>query len=171
MKVTLKSFNHSPSLSQETYAFTANVFIDGKNVGTARNMGHGGPTELSISSADRTRLTAHAKSIFPAVPFSFDPSKLWVRDTAEDVIDDLVHELVKAKEEARLERRFMKDLTTKLLVLQPNGTIQASVVLPTIRLAELLRSQRLPTWAMKGKVLNALPVAEARTIWFKAVVR
>ncbi len=46
MKVELKKVKHSPSLSEETEAFTADVFINGKRAGSVRNSGHGGPNDV-----------------------------------------------------------------------------------------------------------------------------
>lgn len=49
MKLQLKSIKYSPSLSQETHAFTANVYLNNKKVGYARNDGIGGCTFVTIS--------------------------------------------------------------------------------------------------------------------------
>lgn len=42
MKIRLKSIQHSAFASQETHCYTANLWIDGKKVGTVSNDGHGG---------------------------------------------------------------------------------------------------------------------------------
>lgn len=44
--VELRNVKYSASLSQETAAFTATVYFDGKRVGTARNHGTGGPNDI-----------------------------------------------------------------------------------------------------------------------------
>ena len=49
MKLELKSIKYSASLSTDTNAFTANVYINNKIVGEARNEGIGGPTLVTIS--------------------------------------------------------------------------------------------------------------------------
>ena len=49
MKFELKAIKWSEALSQETNAFTANVYINGKNVGYARNEGFGGCTGVHIN--------------------------------------------------------------------------------------------------------------------------
>ena len=46
MKIELKNIKHSPSLSEETEAFTASLYIDGKKVGNCTNRGHGGCTDI-----------------------------------------------------------------------------------------------------------------------------
>ena len=44
MKITLKNIKHSESLSEETNAFTANLYVDGVKTATCRNDGNGGST-------------------------------------------------------------------------------------------------------------------------------
>lgn len=44
MKIELKNIHHSPQLSEETLAFTANLYINGTHVGYAKNHGRGGTT-------------------------------------------------------------------------------------------------------------------------------
>ncbi|MDF7815282.1 hypothetical protein [Hymenobacter sp. YC55] len=46
MKLELKKVSFSPSLSDETNAFTADVYIDGVKRATAENHGTGGPTNV-----------------------------------------------------------------------------------------------------------------------------
>jgi hypothetical protein len=44
MDIKLKNIHVDHRLSEETNAFTADLFINGKNVGTAMNSGQGGMT-------------------------------------------------------------------------------------------------------------------------------
>lgn len=46
MKVELRNFEFYPRLSEETNAFNADLWIDGKKVGTAENDGKGGMNRL-----------------------------------------------------------------------------------------------------------------------------
>lgn len=43
MKIELKAIKYSASLSQETYAFTAKMYVDGKKYADVSNNGGGGP--------------------------------------------------------------------------------------------------------------------------------
>ena len=45
MNIKLKNVKHAPSLSEETEAFTASLYINGKHAGYAKNAGHGGSTD------------------------------------------------------------------------------------------------------------------------------
>lgn len=42
MKIEVRNLKHSPSLSEETYAYTATIYVDGKAAFHASNHGHGG---------------------------------------------------------------------------------------------------------------------------------
>jgi hypothetical protein len=82
--ITLKNLKHFAAGSQETYCFTATVYLDGKKVGTAENDGHGGETIVRLDLAHR--------------------------DTSikTSVVDDLVHAAIIAKEDAKIEKKYAK---------------------------------------------------------------
>lgn len=44
MKIELKKIHFSEQLSEETHAFTANIYINGTHAGYAKNNGRGGAT-------------------------------------------------------------------------------------------------------------------------------
>ena len=50
MKITVKKVKFADHLSQETVAFSCEVFIDGKFAGTASNNGCGGMTNVYLTS-------------------------------------------------------------------------------------------------------------------------
>ena len=82
MALTLKNLKHFAAGSQETYCFTATVYLDGKKVGTAENDGHGGETIVRLDLAHR------------ATPI----------DT--DTVDGLVHAAIVAKAAAQRDRKY-----------------------------------------------------------------
>lgn len=60
--VTLKNVRRSPSLSEETEAFTATIYVDGKRAATVKNHGTGGSNFYEVLDRDRfAALEAHAK--------------------------------------------------------------------------------------------------------------
>lgn len=66
MIVTLKAIKIARHLSEETTAFTANVYIDGKKAGQVRNGGTGGPNEYYWEDRPAgLKFEAHAKTQFP----------------------------------------------------------------------------------------------------------
>jgi len=107
MVVTLRKIKHSPSLSEETNAFTAEVYWDGVKVGFASNHGTGGPNDVDfIDPANRARWNAFIQAQ-PPVPCEWGdgtPLKM-----SEDLfIGELVDADLKAKDEAKLEKKFQK---------------------------------------------------------------
>jgi hypothetical protein len=105
MKIELKAFKYYKNFSEETNAFTANIYIDGKKTAYAKNDGRGGCTYYSIASVDaetKSRLKFaedYCKSLPKIVTdiktkdgtfFSYDP-------TLESVIDDLVTKEIQKK--------------------------------------------------------------------------
>ena len=51
MNIELRNIAHNKGLSQETIAFAADVYVDGKKAGNAVNNGHGGMTMVHIDDA------------------------------------------------------------------------------------------------------------------------
>jgi len=73
MKIELKNLKISKALSQETLAFTANLYIDGKKVAVASNSGQGGGSYATFTdSAARLAFQAHCKSLGKPDEFVLD---------------------------------------------------------------------------------------------------
>jgi hypothetical protein len=52
MNIQLKNVKIYAGLSQETVAFSASLYVDGKKVGEARNAGHGGSNDVDAHDSD-----------------------------------------------------------------------------------------------------------------------
>ena len=52
MDITLKNVKIYTGMSQETVAFNASVYIDGKKVGDARNSGNGGANHIDVRNGE-----------------------------------------------------------------------------------------------------------------------
>ncbi|WP_461789425.1 hypothetical protein [Pedobacter sp.] len=68
MKIELKNIKHSPSLSEETEAFTANIYIDDVLAGYASNRGHGGPTDYGHANEKGRELIKKAEEYCNGLP-------------------------------------------------------------------------------------------------------
>lgn len=101
MKIELKRFSHSPRLSQETIAFAADVWVDGKRVGHAENAGHGGNTLVHLDPSVRDAVEAHGKKLVPA-EYKFVSGTEWI-------VDQLVEALLRQKEEKRFAKIDAKE--------------------------------------------------------------
>src|SRR5207244_27276 len=102
VKVELKRLSISERLSQETTAFAADIWIDGKKAGTAENAGHGGNTTVHVTDrALAQRLRDFGATQVPAEYKNFTPGDEWV-------VDDLVEKVRAAKETARVAKKTAK---------------------------------------------------------------
>ncbi len=52
MKIELRRLTHNARLSQETNAYAADVYIDGRKAGTVRNDGGGGESHVHITPSE-----------------------------------------------------------------------------------------------------------------------
>ena len=67
MIIEFKKFKEMPSLSQETLAFSARLYLDGKYVGTVSNKGDGGACYFDIPRSDMKALDDWCRAL-PAIP-------------------------------------------------------------------------------------------------------
>jgi hypothetical protein len=91
MNITLKNFKYSPSLSEETIAFTADVYADGVRIAYAKNQGHGGCTFVH-AYADKSD---QYKAAVAACGGSL-----------EEVIDNLVEKVLMEKDQKKIKKKF-----------------------------------------------------------------
>ena len=120
MKIELKSIKFSEAMSEETNAFTANLYINGKKVGYCKNQGHGGCTDYNSDAPEFRSVIKDAETYCSALPktkwkgMEFDQS-------LESVIDQLLEDWLKAKETKKMERR----MKTCVLVGVPDASSYA----------------------------------------------
>ena len=107
MKIELKSIRFSEAMSEETNAFTADLYVNGKKVGYCKNQGHGGCTDYNGNSSEDNKTIAEAETYCKALPktkwktMEFDQS-------LESVIDGLLEDWLKAKETKKFENKMLK---------------------------------------------------------------
>lgn len=148
MQITLGSFKHMPSLSEETLCFSATVLIDGEKVGTVSNRGHGG-SHVFFPPALVTRLDAYAKTL-PLLSYRGDPIPM----DADLLIDQLTTTLLQKQE-------LQKALKHRVLFLTPEGIMETS---KTAAGQMPLTVERIRTQHPGATILNTLPLEEALTL-------
>jgi len=99
MKIELRRFTTNARLSQETTAFVADVWVNGKKAGHAENGGHGGNTNVLLDPSIRETVEAYGKQLVPAEYASFTSGAEWIVD-----------QLVEAELQARADKAFTKKL-------------------------------------------------------------
>jgi hypothetical protein len=109
MKVELKKLALYPRLSEETTAFNADLWVDGKKVGYAKNDGHGGATFVNwtVLPARRDEIEAALKPRVPA-EYTFTTGVEWAID---EIVDAKRTEKEIAKNDASFRRHCAKNGT------------------------------------------------------------
>jgi hypothetical protein len=116
MKIELKKISFSEAMSEETNAFTADLYINGKKVGYCKNTGQGGCTDYNAYNPEDRKTIADAEAYCKTLPkvkwnnMEFDQS-------LESVIDQLLEDYLTAKERKKLEKR----METGILWGKPNA--------------------------------------------------
>jgi hypothetical protein len=110
MNIELRRIAYSARLSQETAAFSADVWIDGVKVGTAENNGHGGQTMVFISPPELyAKADAYAKSLPPTVYPARDGMESFSSPSSLDgLIDDLLGKYLDEKDTKAQYKRWCK---------------------------------------------------------------
>jgi hypothetical protein len=129
MKIELKSISHSPSLSEETEAFTANIYINDINAGFAKNDGQGGNTNYYPKDEKGKELIAEAErycKTLPPRPSSFDPEKSF-EITLEDIIDDILNKHLSEREILKFNKKMEKQMGNGVVFGIPEKSFSAIV--------------------------------------------
>lgn len=118
--IELRAFKYFPSLSEETIAFTASIFINGKYAGEAKNQGHGGPTDYRADYGDPKKIAAVKLAEEwcrqqPDIEFGKEGDTFKVKMNLELYIDQLVDEKVKEIEHKKLERQAANKMKRAIL--------------------------------------------------------
>jgi hypothetical protein len=114
MKIELKKIKIAEHMSEETTAFTADIYVDGKEAGYAKNDGCGGCTNYHsyegkrslIEKAEKYCLTLPAQKI--DMGGGRDP--LVIDMNLENFIDDLLEAELKRKDQKRFEKKMVNHI-------------------------------------------------------------
>ena len=99
-RLTVKKLFHLPSLSEETYAFSASVYVDNKVIGTANNHGTGGETNFHPNEDGQAYLT-----------------NVVGRSRLIELIDDAVHAKISEKSRAKELKKIRKHMLKAVLFI------------------------------------------------------
>jgi hypothetical protein len=99
MIIELKRFTTNARLSQETTAFVADIWVDGKKAGHAQNDGHGGATIVRLDPSVRDQVEAYGKTLVPDEIKGYASGAEWIVD-----------QLVEAELQKRHDRSFAKKI-------------------------------------------------------------
>ena len=124
MKIELKALRIYDKMSEETIAFTADVYVNGKKVAYAKNDGHGGSTYYHpYPNADRALLKA-AEDYCKALPpekSTYGDKTLELPQSLESVIDEWVYRVDNEKSKAAFQKKLEKNMIKGLCVGTPDS--------------------------------------------------
>jgi hypothetical protein len=110
MKITLKKFKFFESLSEETNAFTADVYAGKEKIGHAKNTGNGGSTTIYFENrALRDEAEAYCATLPQLVP--------GYKMGLEDLVDKLAEAMINEKEIKAALRKLDRDAKKFIVVV------------------------------------------------------
>jgi len=150
MKIELKKVQFSEHLSEETNAFTANLYVDGYKIGYVRNDGCGGNTNVQPDSGDvweKFREVEEYCKTLPPESYTYNNEVHYFDSNLENVVDGLFEHWLKQKEVKKLERK----MKNHLMWGKPNGGSYKSVNYkrPLSGLPQVWLQQQIDKWKEK----------------------
>ena len=122
MKIELKNFRFYDRLSEETYCFTANIWVNGTKCGNAENRGYGGETDYYHEGTEESKqLIKQAEQYCLTLPPIVWQSSISGKYLSLDMnftryIDELVSALVKKKDDESIAKKLNKEMQKAILI-------------------------------------------------------
>jgi hypothetical protein len=122
MQIELKNFRFYDRLSEETYCFTANIWVNGTKCGNAENRGYGGETDYHHEGTEASKqLIKQAEEYCLKLPPIVWKSSVSGKDLSLDMnltryIDELVSALVRKKDDESLAKKLNKEMQKAILI-------------------------------------------------------
>ncbi len=141
MKIELKKIEFYDRLSEETNAFTADIYVNGVKAGYAKNDGQGGNTWCH-SYEGKSNLLHEAETYAEALPpiqlefaNKIHPTKM----NLEMVVDKLFEEYITKKENQKFLKKREKACLTNIVFGLENGTSYKSFGWKGLTIEQLLK--------------------------------
>ncbi|PWV47063.1 hypothetical protein [Chitinophaga sp. S165] len=121
MQIELKRIEYSARLSEETLAFSADIYIDGQKAGYASNNGQGGSTDYHWYDEKGRLLIQSAEKYCKSLPAEVnedivvDGKPLTIEMTLETFIDNLMGKHLMDKEMKAFQRKMYKETKTGIV--------------------------------------------------------
>ena len=117
MNIELKKIKVAANMSEETTAFTAELFINGKNIGYVKNDGHGGCTDYHNNPDEKSKEALKAAEAYCLTLPEVDYGTFKHKMDLETFIDDLLEKHLKEKEQSKLTKKMVDTVMWGI----PNG--------------------------------------------------
>lgn len=100
MKIELKDVKYAAFASEETACFEASIWVDGKQAGSVRNDGHGGPNWIQPMEL-HDLIDMYAKTL-PPMKLEFGSTVHEMEHSADSYISELLEDYLQEKELRKL---------------------------------------------------------------------
>lgn len=125
MKIELKKLKIAEHMSEETTAFTADIYVDGKKAGYAKNDGHGGCTFYQAYDGKRSLIEAAEKFCETLPDRTFDMGKgrdpFVMKMNLEQMIDNLLEDEMQKRADAKFKKKLEKNMVNSIMWGVPNS--------------------------------------------------
>ncbi|MDB5129804.1 hypothetical protein [Mucilaginibacter sp.] len=127
MKIELKNIHFSEQLSQETNAFSANLYINDVKAGAASNHGYGGATDYLPFDDEGRKLIqeaeVHCKSL-PPEKFTVDGKEYTIDMNLEHYIDNLLNDHLRQKDLQQFRNKASRASEKSIVVGVPDQSFK-----------------------------------------------
>lgn len=151
-RITIKNVHFSEALSEETNAFTADVYLDGKKFGYAKNNGQGGCTNIN-RYPDKMEELKEAEAYANGLG-EVDYGDFKMKASLDAVVDKLFSDHIEAKELKKAMKKGLvykaEDGSTELI----QWNVPMSKVLEHSKGEAMLKAKILEIRSKGGKILN-----------------
>lgn len=116
MEIELKNIHYSPTLSEDSNAFTANLYVNRKKVCEVSDDGNGGEISFTQEDPKYSQLLKEAEEWCKTLPDWIEPhpsnseEPYRVKMTLEIYVGQLLEKHLQAKEQQKMERAMIQSL-------------------------------------------------------------
>jgi hypothetical protein len=150
-RLSIKNVEFSERLSEETHCFAADIYLDNRKFGYAKNNGHGGSTDVHAypNKGDLFKeAEAYAESLPDITSETF--KDLVIKSNLEHQVDELFSKWLKRKEENK--GILFKDANGRSMIATFNKSIRT--IMKSEQGRKLIQKEVKAIEAKGGKVLN-----------------
>lgn len=160
MKIELKGIHYSAQLSEETSAFSANLYINGYKVATTSNRGHGGSTDYVPINEKGRQLIKEAEAYCKSLPrekYTLGVEEHELNMNLELYIDNLLTDYLKKKDLQQFRKKLEKYTTNQIVIGIPDQSFRTlRLKFPIDPLLTHPQDESVLTDIMKEKIIPYL---------------
>jgi hypothetical protein len=118
MKIELKNFKHYERLSEETYCFIGNIWVNGVKCGSAENSGKGGCTSIHSEGTQQSKelLKQAEEYCLTLPPYYIGNNNFVINMNLEHYIDTLADKMISDVYKQKNAQKMRKKMQNAILI-------------------------------------------------------